>query len=78
MHRGDDADASLLAGGAVGVVGYGNQGRAQALCLRDGGLDVRVFTRAGASRERAVADGFAAAEPAELRDCIAVAILVPD
>jgi len=31
----------------VGVVGYGNQGRAQALCLRDAGLDVRVVTRAG-------------------------------
>lgn len=60
------------------MVGYGNQGRAQALCLREAGLDVCVFTRPGPSRDRARSDGFAAATGADIAACRAVAVLVPD
>jgi len=60
------------------VVGYGNQGRAQAICLREAGLDPRVVTRPGPSRDRAAADGFAPAAPADLGVCRAIAVLVPD
>jgi ketol-acid reductoisomerase len=56
-----DHDASLepLAGKTVAVLGYGNQGQAQALNLRDSGVHVIVGNRQDQYRERASADGFA-------------------
>jgi ketol-acid reductoisomerase len=77
-----DADASLepLRGKTIAVIGYGSQGRAQALNLRDSGLRVVVGLRSeGRSYEVAKADGF---EPvpmevaAERGDVILM--LVPD
>lgn len=55
-----DNDASLepLAGKTVAVLGYGNQGQAQALNLRDSGVRVVVGNRADRYREQAIADGF--------------------
>ena len=38
----DDADLSIIAGRKVAVIGYGSQGHAHALSLRDSGVDVRV------------------------------------
>jgi len=62
-----DHDASLepLAGKAVAVLGYGNQGQAQALNLRDSGAQVIVGNREDQYRERAIADGFAPVPVAE-------------
>ncbi|MCG9133429.1 transposase, partial [Candidatus Poribacteria bacterium] len=40
-----DVDADILTDKRVGVIGYGNQGRAQALNLRDSGVDVRIGVR---------------------------------
>ena len=56
-----DNDASLepLAGKTVAVLGYGNQGQAQALNMRDSGVNVIVGNRDDVYRERAIADGFA-------------------
>jgi ketol-acid reductoisomerase len=73
-----DADLGELAGQRVAVVGYGNQGRPWALNLRDAGLDVHVCVRADATRDKATADGFAAAdiEAASLADVLC--LLVPD
>ena len=48
-----DAEPDALAGAAVAVVGYGNQGRPWALNLRDSGLDVHVCVRADATRNAA-------------------------
>ena len=61
MHLLKDNDASLepLAGKTVAVLGYGNQGQAQALNLRDNGVQVIVGNRDDSYRERAAADGFA-------------------
>ena len=56
----DEAQVELLAGRTVGVIGYGNQGRAHALNLRDSAVAVVVGQRPGASLDRAVADGFEA------------------
>lgn len=55
-----DADASLapLAGRTVAVLGYGNQGRAQALNLRDSGVSIIVGNRPDEYAEQARADGF--------------------
>jgi ketol-acid reductoisomerase len=61
-----DQDATLqpLAGKTVAVLGYGNQGQAQALNLRDSGVRVIVGNRDDKYRERAIADGF---EPLSIR-----------
>lgn len=55
-----DADATLepLQGKTVAVLGYGNQGRAQGLNLRDSGVRVIVGNRDDAYRQQAVTDGF--------------------
>ena len=44
-----DADQSLIAGRKVAVIGYGSQGHAHALNLKDSGVDVRVGLRPGSS-----------------------------
>src|ERR1700722_10722066 len=44
-----DADAGLIAGRKVAIIGYGSQGHAHALNLRDSGVDVRVGLREGSS-----------------------------
>ncbi|MEM4288435.1 MAG: NAD(P)-dependent oxidoreductase, partial [Candidatus Caldarchaeum sp.] len=56
-----DSDVSLdiLKDKTVAVIGYGSQGRAQALCMRDSGLKVVLGLRpGGASWSKAVEDGF--------------------
>ena len=53
-----DADLTLLDDKTVGVIGYGNQGRAQALNLRDSGVTVIVGNRDDPYAEKAQADGF--------------------
>jgi len=74
----DDADLAALAGASVAVVGYGNQGRSWALNLRDSGFGVRACVRADASRDQAVADGFAPMAIEEASDADVVCVLVPD
>jgi ketol-acid reductoisomerase len=76
-----DADASLeiLRKKTLGIIGYGNQGRAQALNLRDSGLDVIVGGLRDESAGQAEKDGFAVrpvAEVAERADVLA--LLIPD
>jgi ketol-acid reductoisomerase len=54
-----DADLALVRARRVAVLGYGNQGRAQALNLRDSGVAVIVALPQGSKgREQAAADGF--------------------
>ena len=62
-----DSEASLepLNGKTVAVLGYGNQGRAQGLNLRDSGVSVIVGNRDDEYRRRAEADGFEVLEIAE-------------
>ncbi|MFL5580315.1 MAG: ketol-acid reductoisomerase [Gemmatimonadaceae bacterium] len=75
-----DADIERLRGRTVAVIGFGSQGHAHALSLRDSGVDVRVGLYEGSrSRERAEAAGLrvtsvaAAAAEADL-----ISVLVPD
>lgn len=58
VYRDADADLTCLDGKRVVVIGYGNQGRAQALNLRDSGVSVTIAGISDASLERAKADGF--------------------
>jgi ketol-acid reductoisomerase len=54
-----DADLALIRSRRIAVIGYGNQGRAHALNLRDSGCEVRIGSRpASPNREQAAADGF--------------------
>jgi ketol-acid reductoisomerase len=61
-----DADLSLIQGRKIAVLGYGSQGHAHALSLRDSGCEVRVGLPAGSrSRARAEAAGLTVQEPAD-------------
>jgi ketol-acid reductoisomerase len=75
-----DIDPAPLHDRKVGILGYGNQGRAQAQNLRDSGIRVEVGLRAGsASSERATADGIVTALPEDVvRWADIVMLLVPD
>ncbi|MGA2982527.1 MAG: ketol-acid reductoisomerase [Terriglobia bacterium] len=74
-----DASLEILRTKTLGVIGYGNQGRAQALNLRDSGLDVIVGSLRDETASQAEKDGFvvrSVAEVAERADVLA--LLIPD
>jgi len=74
-----DADLGVLKDKVIAIVGYGNQGSAQALNMRDSGLNVIVGSIEDSSAERARKDGFEVlpiAESAKKADIIH--ILIPD
>ncbi len=75
-----DADPSLIGGRKVAVIGYGSQGHAHALNLRDSGIDVRVGLREGsASKAKAEAAGLRAVTIAEAaQEADLIMILAPD
>ncbi len=69
IYYDDDADLSVLSDKTVGVIGYGIQGSAQALCLRDSGCKAVVAELEGTPNyEQAVADGW---EPTTAQDAAA-------
>lgn len=80
MYSEADVDTSVLEGKRIAVLGYGSQGRAHALNLKDSGLDVVVGLRKdGASWNKAEADGLAVMEPAAAAKGAAIVMfLTPD
>jgi len=79
VYHDRDADLSILEGRRIGVIGYGNQGRAQALNLRDSGLDVLVGNREDSYAERAREDGFPVLSiPRAVAEGDIVMLLIPD
>lgn len=80
MYLEKDVDTSCLSGKRIAVLGYGSQGRAHALNLKDSGFDVVMgLRRDGASWKRAEADGLKVAEPAEAAKGAAITVfLTPD
>lgn len=79
IYHDEDADLGALRGERIAVVGYGNQGRSQALNLRDSGLDVIVGNIGDAARARAAEEGFAASDiAAAVAGAQVVMLLIPD
>ncbi len=80
MYSETDVDASCLEGKRIAILGYGSQGRAHALNLKDSGLDVVVGLRSGgASWPKAEADGLEVQEPNDaVNGASIVAFLTPD
>jgi len=80
LYHDADADISLIQGKKVAIIGYGSQGHAHALNLKDSGVDVRVGLHAGsASKAKAEAAGLkvsSVAEASKWADVIMV--LIPD
>jgi len=76
----DDADLSIIQGRKVAVIGYGSQGHAHALSLRDSGVDVRVGLRPGSKgRAKAEEQGLRVVTPAEAAaEADVIMILAPD
>jgi ketol-acid reductoisomerase len=76
----DDADLSIIQGRKVAVLGYGSQGHAHALSLRDSGVDVRVGLPEGSkSRAKAESAGLRVTTPAEAAaEANVIMILAPD
>jgi ketol-acid reductoisomerase len=75
-----DVDADALSGERLAVLGFGSQGRAHALNLRDSGFEVVIGLRSGgATSAKAERDGFKVLPPAEaVKGAGLVAFLVPD
>lgn len=75
-----DADQSIIQNRVVAVLGYGSQGHAHALSLRDSGVDVRVgLAPNSASRARAEAEGLRVVDPATaVAESDLIMVLVPD
>lgn len=80
MYSESDVDTSCLEGKQITILGFGSQGRAHALNLKDSGHDVVIGARAGGgSFTKAEADGFVVKEPGEaVKGATIVAILTPD
>jgi ketol-acid reductoisomerase len=80
MFYDDDADLSIIQDRIVAVLGYGSQGHAHALSLRDSGVDVRVGLLEGSSsRAKAEAEGLRVVTPAEaVAESDLIVVLVPD
>jgi ketol-acid reductoisomerase len=80
MFYDSDADLSLIQGRNVAVLGFGSQGHAHALSLRDSGVDVRVgLPESSRSRAKAEAQGLRVLTPYEAcEEADLVMVLVPD
>jgi ketol-acid reductoisomerase len=76
----DDADLAVIQGRKVAVIGYGSQGHAHALSLRDSGVDVRIGLPAGSkSRAKAEEEGLRVLSPSEAAaEADLIMILAPD
>jgi ketol-acid reductoisomerase len=80
IYYDDDADLSIIQGRKVAVIGYGSQGHAHSLSLRDSGVEVRIGLQEGSkSRAKAADEGLTVGTPAEVSAWAdVIMILAPD
>ncbi|MEG1741157.1 MAG: ketol-acid reductoisomerase, partial [Akkermansia sp.] len=73
------ADLSVMNGKTVAVIGYGAQGRAQALCMRDSGVNVIIGVRKGKSFDAATQEGFKVMSVSDAaKEADIIHLLLPD
>jgi len=80
MFYDDDADLSIIQGRKVAVIGYGSQGHAHALNMRDSGVDVRIGLQPGSkSTPKAENEGLRVLTPRQAaEEADLIMILAPD
>ena len=80
IYYNDDADLSIIQNRSVAIIGYGSQGHAHALNLRDSGVDVRIgLSESSKSRAKAEAQGLRVLTVAEAaKEADVIMILTPD
>ena len=80
MFYEDDADLSIIQNRVAAIIGFGSQGHAHALSLRDSGVDVRVGLPEGSkSRAKAEEEGLRVVDPATAAaEADVIMVLVPD
>jgi len=80
IYYDDDTHLNVLVGKKIGILGYGSQGHAHALNLRDSGLEVIIgLHERSRSRSKAEADGFTVLTPSEVaKEADIIMFLVPD
>ena len=80
IYHDEDADLSVIQGRKVAVIGYGSQGHAHALNLRDSGVDVRVGLAEGSkSRAKAEQEGLRVVSVADaVKEATVIMLLAPD
>src|SRR5690349_17262565 len=80
MYYDNDADLSVITNRQVAVIGYGSQGHAHALSLRDSGVDVRVgLPETSKSRAKAESEGLRVVTPAQaVEESDVIMLLTPD
>ncbi len=80
IYYDEDTHLNVLVGKKIGILGYGSQGHAHALNLRDSGLEVIIgLHERSRSRQKAEADGFKVLTPSEVaREADIIMFLVPD
>ncbi|PKW16638.1 ketol-acid reductoisomerase [Saccharopolyspora spinosa] len=80
IYYDEDADLGVLRDRKVAVIGYGSQGHAHALCLRDSGVDVRIGLPEGSkSRAKAEEEGLRVVTPSQAAvEADVISIQAPD
>ncbi|WP_397538723.1 ketol-acid reductoisomerase [Rummeliibacillus pycnus] len=79
MYYNQDINEQVLEGKKIAIIGYGSQGHAHALNLKESGFDVRVGIRPGKSAEKAKNDGVDVKSVAEAaKEADVIMILLPD
>jgi ketol-acid reductoisomerase len=80
IYHDADADLKVLKGKKVAVIGFGSQGKAQSMCMRDSGLDIVVGLRKGGkSWDDAKKNGMKVAQVADaVKGADVIMILIPD
>ena len=77
--RDEDADLNALKGKTISVIGYGSQGRAQALCMKDSGVNVIIGARNDETKAKAEEEGLQTMSiPDAAKKGDIIHILIPD
>ena len=80
IYKDKDADLNLIKNKSIGIIGYGNQGRAQALNLLDSGMNVSIGLRKESSSWKMAVDSGLNCTPVNdiVKNCDIISLLIPD